>query len=140
MQKIYLARMCQSMSLLLSSKSPLIQTLELVEEMIGFYPIEDAMKKTRKQILKGESLHVGLSNFPIFDKRLISLIKIAEEVNKLDSTFERLSKQYQDDVEYETKLIGTIIEPLIIVLIGLVVGVIMVAMYMPMFNLSNVIK
>lgn len=68
------------------------------------------------------------------------MIKIAEEVNKLDSTFERLSKQYQDDVEYKTKLIGTIIEPLIIVLIGLVVGVIMVAMYMPMFNLSNVIK
>ena len=140
MQKIYLARMCQSMSLLLSSKTPLVQALALVEEMIGFYPIENAVKKIRKQIVKGESLHVGLANFSIFDKRLISLVKIAEEVNKLDSTFERLSKQYQDDVEYKTKLIGTIIEPLIIVVIGLVVGVIMVAMYMPMFNLSNVIK
>ena len=61
-------------------------------------------------------------------------------VNQLDATFNRLSKQYQEDIEYRTKLIGTIIEPLIIVIIGLVVGVIMVAMYLPMFNLSNVIK
>tara|TARA_R110002072_G_scaffold303135_2_gene495219 strand:- start:4103 stop:5185 length:1083 start_codon:yes stop_codon:yes gene_type:complete len=140
MQKIYLARMCQSMSLLLNSQTPLVSALELVEEMIGFYPIEKSIQQIRSQIVKGESLHAGLANFSIFDKRLISLVKIAEEINKLDSTFERLSDQYQEDVEYKTKLIGTVIEPLIIVIIGLVVGVIMVAMYMPMFNLSNVIK
>jgi type IV pilus assembly protein PilC len=68
------------------------------------------------------------------------MVKIAEEINQLDKAFERLTKQYQEEIEYRTKLLGTVIEPLIIVIIGLVVGVIMVAMYLPMFNLSNVIK
>lgn len=140
MKRIYLARFCQSMSLLLSSKTPLITTLDLVEDMIDFYPLEEAMRETKKVILSGGNLNVGLSKFPIFDRRLISLTKIAEEINQLDSTFERLTKQYQEEIEFKTKLLGTVIEPLIIVIIGLVVGVIMVAMYLPMFNLSNVIK
>jgi type IV pilus assembly protein PilC len=128
------------MSLLLSSKTPLVSSIELVEEMISFYPIESALGEIRLEIMKGESFHKGLSRYSIFDRRLVSLVKIAEETNQLDTTFHRLSKQYQEDIEYRTKLIGTIIEPLIIVIIGLVVGVIMVAMYLPMFNLSNVIK
>lgn len=139
-EKIYLARMCQSMSLLLSAKTPLVSTLDLVEEMIGFYPIEHALQEVKQGIRKGDSLHIGMSRFPIFDKRMISLTKIAEEINQLDATYNRLAKQYQDDIDYRTKLIGTIIEPLIIVIIGSIVGVIMVSMYLPMFNLSNVIK
>jgi type IV pilus assembly protein PilC len=140
LKKIYLARTCQSLSLLLSSKTPLVSSLELVEEMIGFYPLEVALQEIRQEIMKGGSFHSGLARFPIFDRRLVSLTKIAEETNQLDGTFERLSHQYQEDIEFRTKLIGTIIEPMIIVLIGLIVGVIMVAMYLPMFNLSNVIK
>ena len=101
---------------------------------------ESALKEIRSDIMKGGAFHTGLSRYPIFDKRLVSLVKIAEETNQMDATFNRLSKQYQEDIEFRTKLIGTIIEPLIIVIIGLVVGVIMVAMYLPMFNLSNVIK
>ncbi|MCF8414626.1 MAG: type II secretion system F family protein [Crocinitomicaceae bacterium] len=139
-EKIYLARMCQSMSLLLSARTPLINALDLVEEMIGFYPIEHAIHEVKNDIRKGESLHQGMSKFPIFNKRLISLTKIAEEINQLDLTYDRLAKQYQEDIDFRTKLIGTIIEPLIIVVIGLIVGVIMVSMYLPMFNLSNVIK
>ncbi len=139
-KKIYLARMCQSLSLLLASKTPLVRALELVEEMIDFYPIESALKLIQQDIKKGENLHKGLANFAIFDKRMVSLTKIAEEINQLDTTFDRLANKYQEEIEYRTKLIGTIIEPLIIVVIGLIVGVIMVSMYLPMFNLSNVIK
>lgn len=139
-RKIYLARMCQSMSLLLASRTPLVTALELVEEMIDFYPVESAVKSMREDIRKGESLHAGMAKFTIFDKRLVSLTKIAEEINQLDTTFDRLAQQYQEDIEFRTKLIGTILEPLIIVVIGLIVGVIMVSMYLPMFNLSNVIK
>ena len=139
-RKIYLARMCQSLSLLLASRTPLVSALELVEEMIDFYPIESAIRAVKEDIRKGENLHEGLAKFTIFDKRLVSLTKIAEEINQLDTTFDRLAKQYQEDIEFRTKLIGTIIEPMIIVVIGLIVGVIMVSMYLPMFNLSNVIK
>lgn len=140
MKKIYLARTCQSLSLLLSSKTPLVSALTMIEEMIGFYPIEASFKTIKQGIVKGGSFHAGLAEFDIYDNRLVSLTKIAEETNQLDATFERLSKQYQEDIEFRTKLIGTIIEPLIIVVIGMIVGVIMVAMYLPMFNLSNVIK
>ena len=140
MKKIYLARTCQSMSLLLASKTPLVSSISLVEEMIGFYPVEVALNTIKGDIVKGGAFHEGLAKFPIFDRRMVSLTKIAEETNQLDATFNRLSQQYQEDIEFRTKLIGTIIEPLIIVIIGLIVGVIMVAMYLPMFNLSNVIK
>lgn len=139
-EKIYLARMCQSMALLLSAKTPLVSTLDLVEDMIGFYPIEQAVSEVKNGIRKGDALHTGMAKFPIFNKRMVSLTKIAEEINQLDLTFDRLAKQYQEDIDFRTKLIGTIIEPMIIVLIGGIVGIIMVAMYLPMFNLSNVIK
>lgn len=139
-RKIYTARFCQSMGLLMESRTPLVRALELVEEMIGFYPLEVAIKQARKEILAGNQLHTGLAQFNILDKRLISLIRIAEEINQLDHTFVRLTKQYNEEIDYRTKLMGTIIEPAIIVIIGAVVGIIMVAMYLPMFNLSNVIK
>ncbi len=139
-KQIYVTRCLQSLSLLLYARTPLVRSLELVEEMIKFYPIEHALKQVQKDVVKGELLHKGLSKFTIFDRRLISLTKIAEETNQLDKTYDRLARQYQEDIEYKTKLIGTIIEPMIIVIIGGIVGVIMVAMYLPMFNLSNVIK
>lgn len=139
-RKVYLARMCQSFALLLSSKTPLVNAITLVGEMIEFFPIEEALDEIKNEIQKGGDFHVGLSKFSIFDTRLNSLIKIAEEINQLDTTFDKLTKQYQEDIEYRTKLIGTIVEPGIIVIIGLIVGVIMISMYLPMFNLSNVIK
>lgn len=140
LRKVYTARFCQSMSLLLQAKTPLVRSLDLVEQMIGFYPMEEMIRHAKNEIVLGNPLYLGLSPFDIVDKRFVSLIKIAEEINELDTTFVRLGKQYNDEIDYRTKLIGTIIEPAIIVIIGLVVGVIMVAMYMPMFNLSNVIK
>ncbi|PHR44276.1 MAG: general secretion pathway protein GspF [Fluviicola sp.] len=139
-KKIYLARFTQSMGLLTVSKTPLVKSLDLVKEMIRFYPLEEALAHTKEEILKGNNLHHGLSKFPLFDRRFISLIKIAEEINKLDDTFERLTDQLNEDIDHQTKLLGTLMEPFIIILIGAVVGLIMVAMYLPMFNLSNVIQ
>lgn len=139
-QKIYIARLCQSLTLLIEAKTPLLRALELAEQMVGFYPIQIALQEAKKEIAQGKQLHECFEKFTIFDKRFISLLKIAEEINQLDVTFNRLTKQYRQEVTHQTKLIGTILEPTIIVLIGGIVGVIMVAMYLPMFNLSNVIK
>lgn len=138
--KIYLTRFCQSLSLLLSAKTPLLQSLELTENMISFYPLEDAISQMKQSIRKGEMLHTVMSRHSIFTKKMVSLTKIAEEINQLDKTFDRLGEKYQEEVEFQTKLIGTIMEPAIIILIGGIVGVIMVAMYLPMFELSNVVK
>jgi type IV pilus assembly protein PilC len=138
-RKIYLARFCQSMHLLIASRTPLVEAISMVEKMIGFYPIESSLQQVRAQLLKGESLHKGLSQFSIYDKRMVSLVKVSEEVNQLDSMFERLSNQYQEEVEHQTGIMGTIIEPLMIIFIALFVGLILIAMYLPLFELSTTI-
>lgn len=136
-QKVYLERFCHSMHLLLVSRTPLVNALELVQKMAGFYPIEKSLEQVRAEIMRGVSLYESLSRFPVYNKRMVSLIRVAEEVNQLDLMFDKLSKQYTDEIEHETSVLGSIIEPLMIVFLGLMVAVILIAMYLPMFKLSS---
>lgn len=137
--KIYLARFCQSMNLLISAKTPLVRAIELVKKMVGFYPIEISLEIIQEDIMKGQSLHSSLAKFKIYNKRMVSLIKVAEEVNQLDTMFSKLAKQYSDEVEHQTNILGSLIEPIMIIFIGLIVGIILVAMYLPMFQMSSTI-
>ncbi|HBS87705.1 MAG TPA: type II secretion system F family protein [Bacteroidales bacterium] len=137
--KVYLARFCQSMSLLISARTPIINAIELVRKMISFYPYEIALEKMQKDIMNGMSLHESMKQFPIFDKRTISLIKVAEEVNKLDSVFERLNKQYSEEVEHRVGVMSSFLEPVMIIFVGLFVAIILVSMYLPMFKLSTTV-
>jgi len=136
---IYLARFSQSLHLLLSSKTPLVRSLELTRKMIAFYPLEVALDKIGSDVAKGKSLHEGMSAFALFPKRMISLIKVGEDVNRLEPMLQKLAKQYQEDLKHQTTIIGKLMEPMIILVIGVIVGVILVAMYLPMFNLSNIL-
>ena len=134
---IYLSRFTQSLHLLLAARTPLVRSLELTEKMIKFYPVQCALKNIREDISKGKTLHDGMSGYKIFPKRMLSLIKVGEEVNQLEVMLGKLAKQYNQELKYQTQVIGKIMEPLILLIIGCIVGVILVAMYMPMFNLSN---
>ncbi|MGE0637867.1 MAG: type II secretion system F family protein [Bacteroidia bacterium] len=135
--KIYLARFCRSMKLLMSAKTPLITSLQLVRKMVSFYPVEHSLTSVEEGVLKGETLSQGLKKFSIYNQRMISLIKVAEEVNQLDVMFEKLSKQYNDEVEYQTSLISSLLEPIMIIFLGALVAFILVAMYLPLFQLST---
>lgn len=139
-RKIYLARFCQSFGLLLSAKTPLITSLELTEKMISFYPLKKAIKQTKIDVLKGETLANSLKKHTFFTPKIISLTTIGEQINELDSMYDNLANQYNEDIDHSTKMIGTILEPLMIVLIGGIVGFIMVAMYSPIFNLSKILE
>ncbi len=139
-QKIYLARFCQSLSLLLSAKTPLITALDLTEKMISFYPIRQAISKSKKDILKGETLTNSLKKHKFFTPKIISLTSIGEQINELDKMYDGLANQYNEDIDHSTKMIGTILEPLMILIIGGIVGFIMVAMYSPLFDLSKIIE
>ncbi len=138
-RKIYLARFAQVMHLLTSAKVPLTEAIAMVEQMIGFYPLEQAMPTIKKQLTNGIALHKTLSQFPIFEKRMVALIKVAEEVNQLDEMFNQIAKQYNDDIDHQTKVVSSVLEPLMIVVIASVVGIILVAMYLPLFKLSTTI-
>ncbi|AXT18318.1 type II secretion system F family protein [Flavobacteriaceae bacterium AU392] len=139
-KKIYLARFCQSFSLLLSAKTPLITSLELVEKMISFYPLKTAISTTKKDVLKGETLADSLKKHSFFTPKIISLTTIGEQINELDMMYDGLANQYNEEIDHSTKMIGTILEPIMIVLIGGIVGFIMIAMYSPIFNLSKILE
>lgn len=134
---VYLGRFSSSMALLISARVPMLSAIALIRKMIPFYPIRDSLAVVEKEILTGESLYTSLSKFQIYDKKMLSLIKVGEEVNRLDFFFEQLSQKYLQEVEYKTSLIGTFLEPVIIIFLGVIVAFILIAMYLPMFQMSN---
>ena len=139
-RKVYLARLCQSLQLLVASRTNLTDALAMVEQMIGFYPLEEALQTMRADLLKGQKLSTSMAKFPVFDQKMVSLIKVAEEVNQLSEMFQKLSTQYSSDVDHRTGTLGSVMEPVLMILIGGIVGFILIALYLPMFNLGGMIK
>lgn len=134
---IYLARFCTSMSLLVKSEVPIINSLDMVKNMINFKHLEAPIIEIRKNIIAGSTLHQSMSQFKIFDFEMLGLIKVGEEVNRLGDFFEKLSKNYTENAKHKTALMGTVLEPVLIIFLGLIVAIILVAMYLPMFELSS---
>jgi type IV pilus assembly protein PilC len=139
-RKIYISRFCQAMNLLITSKTTLINSLTLTAKMIGFYPIEVAIHQIKEDITRGASLNESLKKHSVFENKMVSMVEVAEQVNQLETMFERLTEQYNEEISHQTKMIGVILEPMIIIVIGAIVGVIMVSMYAPMFDLSKIIN
>ncbi|MFT7900095.1 MULTISPECIES: type II secretion system F family protein [Flavobacteriaceae] len=137
---VYLSRFCRGMNLLLSSKVSLVESLNFVKTMVGFYPIESSIDSIKHDIIKGQSLSESLKKHSIYDVNLVSMVRVAEEVNELDKMFSYLTEQYTEEVDTKSKRMGVLIEPFIIIVIGSLVGVIMVAMYLPMFDLSKILN
>lgn len=137
-QKIYLARFAQSMKLLMGAKVMINDALELVANMIEYYPIEKALIEVKKEVVnEGKMLNESLAKFPIFPSKLVALIKLSEEVNAPEVIFSKLHEQYSAEIEHQQAVLGKLIEPFFIILLGLFVGFILVAMYLPMFEMST---
>lgn len=134
---IYLARFCTSMSLLVKSEVPIINSLEMVKNMINFKHLEIPITQIRQDIIAGSSLHQSMSRFSIFDFEMLGLIKVGEEVNRLGDFFGKLSRNYTENAKHKTALMGTVLEPVLIIFLGLIVSIILIAMYLPMFELSS---
>ncbi|MEE9361354.1 MAG: type II secretion system F family protein, partial [Cellulophaga sp.] len=135
---VYLSQFTQAVSLLTASKVPVVNSIQLVKQMINFYPLQHALETVEMHILKGESLSKSLSRHKLFDDKMIALVKVAEETNQTEYIFDRLNMQYNTQVQQQSKMLSTIMEPFIILIVGVLVGVILIAMYLPMFKLSSV--
>ncbi|MCF6296666.1 MAG: type II secretion system F family protein [Flavobacteriaceae bacterium] len=138
-RKMYLAQFTQAVALLTSAKVPVLNSLQLTKKMIDFYPLQMALEKVEKSVLIGESLSKSLKPHKIFDNKMVSLIKVAEETNQNEYIFDRLTTQYNDEIQYKSKMLSTVLEPLIIIVLGALVAIILIAMYLPMFKLSTVL-
>ncbi|MEC3882012.1 type II secretion system F family protein [Parapedobacter sp. 10938] len=137
-RKVFLARFCNSMSLLTSAKIPLTRALYLCRQMVDFYPIEISLEQVENRVMHGYSLHTSLKEHSIYDIKLVSLVKVGEEVNQLAEFFGKVADQYNEEVEYQSAAISALLEPLIIIFLGLFVGLILIAMYLPMFQMGDI--
>ncbi|MEK6151985.1 type II secretion system F family protein [Flavobacteriaceae bacterium 3-367] len=136
---VYLAQFTQAVTLLTTSKVPILNSIQLVKRMIDFYPLREALDTVEQRIVSGDGLSDSLRGNRIFDNRMISLVKVAEETNQTEFIFQRLNQQYALEVQQKSKMLSTLLEPFIIIIVGALVGVILVAMYLPMFKLSSVL-
>lgn len=138
-KSVYLAQFTRAISLLTASKVPVLNSIELAGKMIEFYPLTDALNSVTGKIMQGESLSNSLKGNKVFSNKMISMVKVAEETNQTEFMFDRLNQQYSIEVQQKSKLLSTLLEPMIILVVGICVGVILVAMYLPMFKLGSVL-
>ena len=138
-KKIYLTQFSQAIALLTTAKVPMLSSIQLVKKMIEFVPLQNALSAVEKDILLGKSLSQSLKDNAMFDNRFISLIKVAEETNQTEYVFKQLNEQYSNEVLEQSKVMTTVLEPLIILVVGFIVAVLLIAMYLPMFQMSSAI-
>jgi type IV pilus assembly protein PilC len=136
-RQIHLTRFFIAMELLTGANTPLVKALQLVKEMIAFYPLKRAVSDIESGIISGNSLHDSMEKHSIFDLRVCALVKVAEETNQLEVVFGKLKDQFNKEIEHRTAMMTAVMEPLIILVIGAFVAFILVAMYMPMFQLNS---
>jgi type IV pilus assembly protein PilC len=136
----YLLQFVQGMELLLSARIPLVDCLNLIKQMIDFYPLQIAIDKTKDDVVNGAYFYQSMAKHKLFDSPVITLIRIGEEVNQLDSIFLQLGNRYQADMEYKSNLLITILEPLMILFLAVIIGTILIALYLPMFKIGAIVN
>ncbi|MCL6220594.1 type II secretion system F family protein [Zunongwangia pacifica] len=136
---IYILRFIQVMKLLANSKISITESLEMSSSLISFYPLKEAINNINKNVVRGAKLSESFREHSIFDTRIITLLKVAEETNQTEFIFEKLYDQYSKELDYKSKQFTNLLNPLLTILIGAIVGVVLIAMYLPMFKLSSVI-
>jgi len=115
------------------------KSIRLAKDMVEFYPLEKALDNAQANILRGQSLSDSLKAEAFFDNKMIALVRVAEETNQTAFVFGRLNEQYGKELIQRSKLFSTTLEPAIILIVGILVATILVAMYLPMFALANVL-
>lgn len=139
-RKHYEVLFCRLMHLLLSSDVPLLHSLHILEQIIGFYPYRKSFADMAAGLKKGVSFSDNMERHTvIYGHKLAILVRVGEETNSLAAILDRQSADVTAELEHELKQLGNLLEPLLILGVGIVVAVILIAMYMPMFQLGQTI-
>jgi type IV pilus assembly protein PilC len=139
-QKTATAQFCRTFSSLSRAGVPILLALEIVQETTGNTVIGDAIQQGRSDVQEGIPLSVALSRKQVFPDLAMSMLAIGEETGQLDTMLSKVADFYEDEVEATVKVLTSMLEPLMIVFVGGIVGSILVAMYLPMFSIFEQIK
>ena len=136
----YRAQFCKLLYLLISSEVPLLRSLNMLESIISFYPYSKSFNSVAEGLKRGESFSDNLANFnDLYGNKLLTLIRVGEETNCLDRMLLNQSNDITAELEHNLKQLSNILEPILILCIGVIVAFVLIAMYMPMFMLGQTI-
>jgi type IV pilus assembly protein PilC len=139
-QKIALARWSRTFSALYSAGVPIMQAIEVTGQTAGNALIEDAMADVIESVKSGGSIAAPLRDAKIFPGMVAQMIAVGGETGNLDTMLTKVADFYEDEVAAAIKALTSILEPIMIILVGGIVGFIVIAMYMPMFKVYDTIK
>lgn len=138
-QKIAMARFSRNLSTLLSSGVNIILALEIVGETTGSVVIARATKSVQESIRQGETIAKPLSEHDVFPPMVVQMIAVGEDTGAIDAMLAKIAQFYDTEVEATTEALTALIEPLMIAFLGVVVGSMIVALYMPIFKVFTLI-
>ncbi|HYE30123.1 MAG TPA: type II secretion system F family protein [Methylomirabilota bacterium] len=138
--KICLARFTRTLASLVRSGVPILEVLQIVSNTCGNVIMEKAIKTAAADIEKGEGISSALSKHPIFPTMIIRMMTAGEQTGKLDAMLERVADFLDEEIETTLSGLTSLIEPLLIVFLGVVVGGIVICMFLPIFKMSDIIN
>jgi type IV pilus assembly protein PilC len=138
--KTAITRFCRTLSVLLRSGVPVLESLEITSETVGNTVLARAVKDTQEAVKSGESIATPLAAHPVFPPMVVQMLAVGEETGAVDDMLERVADFYDQEIEATVDALTSLLEPLLIVVMGSTVGGMVVALYMPMFNIINLIQ
>ncbi len=136
-QKIIVSRFTRTMGIVSSSGMSLVTSLEIVASVVGNKIAEKELLKVKEKVLKGEGLGDSIMKIKIFPPMLASMVKVGEEAGSLDSILDKTADFYDDELEREIQTATALIEPAMIVLMGIIIGFLLISILTPMFTMYN---
>jgi type IV pilus assembly protein PilC len=137
--KICLARFTRTLASLVRSGVPILEVLQIVSQTVGNVIMEKAIKDAAIDIERGQSISSALSKHPVFPSMVIRMITAGEQTGKIDNMLERVSDFLDEEIETVLSGLTAMIEPILIVFLGVVIGTMVICMFLPIFKLSDMV-
>ena len=137
LRKIAVARFCRTLGTLVASGVPILEGLEITAKTSGNAIVEDAIMATRKSVEEGQNLAGPLGETNVFPSMVVQMINVGEHTGALDTMLSKIADFYEDEVDEAVANLLALMEPVMIVFLGTIIGGIVISMYMPLFDLIN---
>jgi len=138
--KICLARFTRTLASLVRSGVPILEVLQIVSQTVGNVVMEKAIKVASADIERGESISSALGKHPVFPSMIIRMVTAGEQTGKIDNMLERISDFLDEEIETTLAGLTSLIEPILIVFLGVVVGGMVICMFLPIFKMSDIVN